>query len=426
MSTGEIILLVGLILNTAAIGVILYRQFKPDMTTLPISIESLNQALEQLLDKVENELEQLGTRQVDGNKYLANNLNDQVESIRRNNTSTVNEVRLTLKTEIDTLRALMGEKLNEIRSTTDQKINDINLLVNEKLTETLSKRLNESFSSLNDNFNKVQQELGKMQALADDVSGLKTVLTNTKTRGIFGEVQLDRILSDYLLPNQFKTNVEIKPRSGERVEFAAILPGDGAHEVLLPIDAKFPMVSYENMLDAIENGDQDATKRFSNELHNLFRKFAKDIHDKYIDVPTTTDYAIMFLPSESIFVEALKNGTSEAIRNDYHIVIAGPSNMAVILNTLQMGFKAVQMKNYSTEVWRVLAKVKNEFEKFSIALEETQKSIAKAGDNLDKLVGTRTRQLSRQLKDVEKGLIDQDQSKQILLENSVTKDDESE
>lgn len=339
-----------------------------------------------------------------------------VDELRIMMNERLQELRMTTERKVEDLRVLMSERLNDIRTNNEQKIDAINQLVNEKLTETLSKRLNESFASLNDNFTRVQQELGKMQSLAEDVTGLRNVLTASKTRGLFGEVQLDRILSDYLLPTQYRTNVEIKPRSGERVEFAVILPGNGDIEMLLPIDAKFPMVSYENMLTATENGDNEAAKKYSTELHAAFKKFAKDIHDKYIDAPTTTDYAIMFLPTESIFIEALKNGTAELIRTDYHVVIAGPSNMAVILNSLQMGFKTVQMQKTAGEVWRVLAMVKTEFATFASALEDTQKSIHKAGDNLDKLVGTRTRKMNQTLKQVEKGiaLVDAEKTPIIL------------
>lgn len=406
MQTPEIIITIGLVLNLMLTGVLLFFVLRNHSSHQSVTSEDLNEGLVTIESHLDKGINQLFTQANETQRNLSSAFNNQVDSIRSNNTSSMNEVRQLIKQEIETVRTVMTKSLDDIRKTTDQKINDINVLVNEKLSEALSKRLTESFSSLNDNFNKVQQELGKMQSLADDVSGLKSVLTASKTRGIFGEVQLERILSDYLLPTQYRTNVEIRPRSGERVEFVAVLPGDGNSETLLPIDAKFPMVSYENMLQAIENGNQEETKRYSAELHNLFRKFAKDIHDKYIDVPVTTEYAIMFLPSESIFIEALKNGTAEMIRTDYHIIIAGPSNMAVILNSLQMGFKALQMKKYSSEVWKVLATVKTEFAKFAQALEDTQKSIAKAGDNLDKLVGTRSRALSRKLKDVEKGVME--------------------
>lgn len=435
MTDFEIIALVLLSIITLVSGAVLVKVFFFSFTSTSSSTDTLTKLFDQLHLDLASDVKHLSERNEVTYQLLLTAVRDQLSNIQSNNDKLIQDVRLSSDKKVDELRVMMNdrlteirtssehkveevrllvsEKLNEIRTSSDQKIEEMRALVNEKLTETLSKRLNESFASLNDNFNKVQQELGKMQSLADDVTGLRNVLTVSKTRGLFGEVQLDRILSDYLLPAQYRTNVEIKPRSGERVEFAVVLPGNGDIETLLPIDAKFPMVSYENMLAASEKGEVDNVKKYSNELHAQFKKFAKDIHDKYIDVPTTTDYAIMFLPTESIFIEALKNGTAEYLRTEYHIVLAGPSNMAVILNSLQMGFKTVQMQKISGEVWRVLAAVKTEFATFASALEDTQKSISKAGDNLEKLVGTRTRKLNQTLKQVEKGIAMTDSEKSL-------------
>ncbi len=434
MTDFEILAIILLAIITLTTLVILVKVFF--FATSTSQVTDWTPLFDQLHEDLASDVKHLSERNEVTYQLLLTAVRDQLSNIQSSNDKLINDVRSSSDKKVDELRVLMNdrlsemrtsserkveevrvlvsEKLNDIRVSSDQKIEEIRSLVNEKLTETLSKRLTESFASLNDNFNKVQQELGKMQSLADDVTGLRNVLTVSKTRGLFGEVQLDRILSDYLLPSQYRTNVEIKPRTGERVEFAVILPGNGDVETLLPIDAKFPLVSFENMLTAAENGEVDNIKKYSTELHSQFKKFAKDIHDKYIDVPTTTDYAIMFLPTESIFIEALKNGTAEFLRTEYHIVLAGPSNMAVILNSLQMGFKTVQMQKISGEVWRVLAAVKTEFATFASALEDTQKSISKAGDNLEKLVGTRTRKLNQTLKQVEKGIALTDSEKVVI------------
>ena len=300
---------------------------------------------------------------------------------------------------------LMENKQNDLVKGTETKLDIIRATVEEKLEKTLSERLGQSFETVGKQLIEVQKGLGEMQTIATDVGGLKKVLSNVKLRGGIGEVQLALLLEQVLAPNQYDANVRTKKGSNDPVEFAIKLPGRSEDEtaiVYLPIDAKFPKDAYEHLIAAYENANPDAVETATKNMENTIRKMAKDIRDKYIDPPNTTDFAIMFLPYESIYAEVIRRTTLvDQLRTEYKITVAGPTTLVAILNSLQMGFRTLALQKRSSEVWSVLASVKTEFEKFGGLLEKAQKNIQTGLGQLDDVVGTRTRAIQRQLRDVE-------------------------
>ena len=269
--------------------------------------------------------------------------------------------------------------------------------------------MTQSFALVNERLEQVYKGLGEMQNLASGVGDLKKVLSNVKTRGILGEIQLGSILSDILSPTQYEENVVTKKGTRNVVEFAIKLPADDDGFIYLPIDSKFPGDSYSALRDAIDDGDKAKIEIAAKQLVNTIKSEAKDIHDKYIDPPNTTDFAIMFLPFEGLYCEVVNRGLVEVLQREYKVNVAGPSTMAALLNSLQMGFKTLAVQKRSTEVWKILSDVKKEFDTFNSVLENTQNRLKQANDELEKLVGVRTRQIQRKLKDV--------QSSEALPEN---------
>lgn len=300
---------------------------------------------------------------------------------------------------------LMEAKQNDLVKGTETKLDIIRATVEEKLEKTLSERLGQSFETVGKQLIEVQKGLGEMQTIASDVGGLKKVLSNVKLRGGVGEVQLAMLLEQILAPSQYEANVKTKKGSAESVEFAIKLPGRSEDEkeiVYLPVDAKFPKDTYENLINAYENTIPDDIEAASKSLEITIRKMAKDIRDKYIDPPNTTDFAIMFLPFESIYAEVIRRSALvDQLRDEYKITVAGPTTLMAILNSLQMGFRTLALQKRSSEVWKVLGSVKKEFESFGGLLEKAQKNIQTGLGQLDDVVGTRTRAIQRQLRNVE-------------------------
>ncbi|MBQ6900128.1 MAG: DNA recombination protein RmuC [Firmicutes bacterium] len=303
------------------------------------------------------------------------------------------------------------QKLENIRNTMEKKISDLiddnnkqlelmRQTVDEKLQKTLEDRISQSFKLVSERLEQVYKGLGEMQNLAAGVGDLKKVLSNVKTRGILGEVQLGAILEQILSPEQYETDVKTRPGTSERVEFAVKLPGDDDRPVYLPIDAKFPGDAYGKLVDAYEAGDAVLVEEAAKALEKVIKSEAKDIRDKYIEPPYTTEFAIMFLPFEGLYAEVVRRGLLEVLQRDYKVNIAGPTTMAALLNSLQMGFKTLAIQKHSSEVWDVLGAVKTEFDKFGDVLEATQARINQANAELDKLIGTRTRSIQRKLRGV--------------------------
>lgn len=299
--------------------------------------------------------------------------------------------------KLESIRNNMEVRLLSMQASNDRQLNQMRQTVDEKLQATLEDKLQKSFGLVSKQLEQVYQGLGEMRNLAAGVGDLKKVLSNVKTRGILGEVQLGAILEQIMAPGQYLENTVTRPGSSERVEFALRLPGSDEGEVLMPIDAKFPVDAYSALLDAYDAGDKTAVEQAAKELDKRVRGFAKDIHDKYLAPPHTTDFGVMFLPVEGLYAEVVRQGTAERIQRDYKIVAAGPTTMAALLNSLQMGFKTLAIQKRSSEVWKVLGGVKAEFDTFGKALAQTQARLNQASSELENLVGVRTRQIQRQL-----------------------------
>jgi len=299
----------------------------------------------------------------------------------------------------------LDERQAKLIESTENKLEQMRATVDEKLQKTLNERLGQSFEMVGKQLESVQKGLGEMQTLATDVGGLKKVLSNVKLRGNVGEVQLAMLLEQTLAPTQYDVNVRTKAGSSDPVEFAIKLPGRSEDEsaiVYLPIDAKFPKDVYEQLLNAYERAVPEEIEASTKSLESTIKKMAKDIRDKYIDPPNTTDFAILFLPFESIYAEVIRrSGLVDQLRDEFKITVAGPTTLVAILNSLQMGFRTLALQKRSSEVWKVLGSVKKEFENFGGLLEKAQKNIQTGMSQLDEVVGTRTRAIQRQLRTVD-------------------------
>ena len=302
--------------------------------------------------------------------------------------------------KLEQIRQTMEKRITLMQDENSKKLDEMRATVDEKLQKTLEDRIGKSFQLVSERLEQVYKGLGEMQNLAAGVGDLKKVLSNVKTRGILGEIQLEAILEQILSPDQYEKNVAIKKGSQERVEFAVKLPGDGEGEVYLPIDAKFPVDTYTKLVEAYDAGIPAEVNQVSKMLERAIKTFAKSIHDKYTHPPQTTDFGIMFLPIEGLYAEVVRSGLVETLQRDYKINIAGPTTMAALLNSLQMGFKTLAIQKHSSEVWNILGAVKTEFDKFGDVLSAAQQRINQANAELDKLVGTRTRQIQRKLRNV--------------------------
>ena len=303
--------------------------------------------------------------------------------------------------KLDQLRRTLTEGLDRMSQSNRQQLDSIRQTVDEKLQETLDRKLSDSFQLVSQRLEQVYRGLGEMQNLAAGVGDLKKVLSNVKTRGILGEIQLGAILEQMLSPEQYATNVATKKGSQANVEYAIRLPGSGEEPVWLPIDAKFPLDAYQQLLDAYDSADPAQVEGAVKLLRQRVRAFAKDVRDKYIDPPHTTDFAILFVPTEGLYAELVRCGVSEELQREFKVSLAGPTTMGALLNSLQMGFRTLAIQKRSGEVWKVLGAVKTEFNTFAAVLENTKNRLNQAGDELDKLVGVRTRKIQSTLKRVE-------------------------
>ncbi len=298
----------------------------------------------------------------------------------------------------------METQQTKLIESTEKRLEQMRETVEEKLQKTLNERLGQSFKTVGEQLEAVQKGLGEMQILAKDVGGLKKVLSNVKNRGGLGEIQLEMLLEQILAPEQYEKNIATKSGSANRVEFAIKLPGrdDNQSSVYLPIDAKFPKDAYEQLVDAYESADQLMIDSSNKKFEAAIKSMAKDIKEKYVDPPHTTDFGIMFLPFEGIYAEIMRRShLLETLQREYNVVVTGPTTLAVILNSLQMGFRTLALQKRSSEVWQILGAVKTEFSKFGGLLEKAKKNIDTAGNTIDDLMGTRTRAINRKLKDVQ-------------------------
>lgn len=348
--------------------------------------------------------------------------------------NSMNEFRAAFDRGIASFNALQREKfasLNEqqqlLVNHTEKRLEEIRITVEEKLQKTLNERISQSFRLVNEQLENVQKGLGEMQTLAQDVGGLKRVLSNVKTRGNIGEIQLSMLLEQLLAPEQYEANVKTKKGSDALVEFAVKLPGkdDLAQCVYLPIDAKFPKDMYEQLLDAYDTADPQQIETAGKNLETTIRKMAKDISDKYLDPPATTEFGIMFLPFEGIYAEVVRRSALlEDLQRNYRVVVTGPTTLAAILNSLQMGFRTLAIQKYSGEVWKILGAVKKEFESMGGMLEKAKKHLETANGQIDNVLGVRTRAIQRRLKDVD--TLSAEDARKIIPEIGPLEEDEKE
>ena len=342
------------------------------------------------------------------------------------------QMQTTLHRNLMTTNEMQREKFDAMNrqqdilvKSTEKRLDDMRLMVEEKLQKTLNERIGQSFELVRTQLENVQRGLGEMKTLAEDVGGLKKVLGNVKTRGTFGEVQLAALLEQMLSPEQYEANVKTRKNATEFVEFAIKLPGkdNGKDVVYLPIDAKFPKDVYEQYIDAYEEGDTSSIDTTSRQLETTVKRMAKDIHDKYIEPPFTTDFAIMFLPFENIYAEVIRRtALIETLQKDYKIVVTGPTTLGAILNSLQMGFRTLAIQKRTSEVWSVLGAVKTEFGKFGGMLEKVQKNLQNAGDQLEEVMGKRTRAIERKLRQVE--ALPAEESRKMLIMNDFSDEED--
>jgi DNA recombination protein RmuC len=401
----EIIIIV--LTSVAIIGilillVVVFRQQNKTSRTLTIqdlknmneqvdkSIKQANQAVNDVLMMMQRQVGQSQTDSLQGQTQLRLELTKQLETLTLTNENKLELIRQTTTSMLEKLQKDNADKLEKMRETVDEKLN-----------KTLEERLTQKFQLISSQFETVQKGFGEIQGLVSGVDELKRALSNVKTRGIMGEIQLGRILEEILSPDMYLKEVPTRPGSTERVEYAIRLPGDGNHPLFLPIDSKFPLEDYYTVLTAYDTNDMKQVDAALKVLETKIERFADDIASKYIEVPYTTNFAVLFLPVEGLFAEAIRRGLVEKLQTKYNVVLAGPTTMAALLNSLQIGFKTLAIQKKSQEVWHVLANARSEFDKFAEVLAKAQEKIQSAGSELDRLIGTRTRMIQSKLKNLE-------------------------
>ncbi|MDX1454041.1 MAG: DNA recombination protein RmuC [Gammaproteobacteria bacterium] len=410
-----------------AVGILLFRKSSLDPTPVVDSVREELQLMRSeardaeraLREELVSNLERLGERlaraskeSADAQKQALAEVRAQVKELTEANERRMGKVQETLEKRLDALSSNNEKKLDQMRE-----------VVEEKLQSTLEKRIGESFKRVSENLEAVQRGLGEMQTLASDVGGLQRVLTNVKVRGTWGEVQLSAILEQLLTAEQYERNVKVKPDTNDIVEFAIKLPGQGKSDksIYLPIDSKFPQEDYQRLLDASERADQEEVDRAMKSLQLSIRDEAKKIKEKYVHPPHTTDFGILFLPTEGLYAEVIRQqALMDELLTTHRVVVAGPTTLSAILSSLRMGFRTLAIEKRSSEVWEVLAGVKTEFGKFGDVLAKIKKQIGTVSNTIES-AETRTRAMDRKLKDVES--LDQDKASELLsLEGLTGKD----
>ncbi len=373
----------------------------------------------------------------DENRNARKELSDNIDKVRKELSGNVSQMRTEFSGTVDRLRSTVEDKLSTMSEkfqdgfdkntekmmeaqrerfadmdrrqesliqTTEKKLDEMRETVDEKLQQTLNERLGQSFRMVSEQLENVQKGLGEMKNLASDVGGLKNALTNVKVRGNFGELQLKALLEQIMSPEQYDENVATVHGSSERVEFAIKLPGNGDSEgtVYLPIDSKFPKDVYDQYVDSLDSGDMAVTKAKSKQFENTITSMARDISTKYISVPYTTNFAIMFVPVENIYAEVIRrSGLTQELRDKWNVLVTGPTTLGALLSSLQMGFRTLAIERRSNDVWETLGAVKTEFEKFGGLLDKAKKSIDSASETIEQLQGRRTKAIRRKLRDIE-------------------------
>lgn len=408
VTAAAVILLLLVIMNN--------RGLSREVNAMVSSYQKLTQQVEEIRNENKNTVQTMqGTLNLFG-QTISRNQRDSAESqdkrlFELNNR--FSQMAVENEQKLENIRTTMEKKIGDLTEDNSRQLEKMRQTVDEKLQKTLEDRISQSFKLVSERLEQVYKGLGEMQNLAAGVGDLKKVLSNVKTRGILGEVQLGAILEQILSPDQYETDVKTRPGSTERVEFAVKLPGDDdGGPVWLPIDAKFPGDAYARLNDAYETGDKALIDAAYKNLEKVIKSEAKDIKTKYVEPPYTTDFAIMFLPFEGLYAEVVRHGLIEVLQKEYKVNIAGPTTMAALLNSLQMGFRTLAIQKHSSEVWEVLGAVKTEFNNFGNVLEKARNRIKQADDELEKLIGTRTNAIIRKLRSVE--AIDSSEAESVL------------
>lgn len=416
-----VVCIIGIIILVVRIGAI--KSSMPDISTNDFNrlenrlIQDNRNERQELTDNINNIRRELGDN---GDKLRTQLLETAAKQRQESNDSAKShreELSNSFRQFQDSFSNILKERFDGLYSrqdkllaSTEQKLEEMRATVDEKLQKTLNDRLGQSFKLVSEQLESVQKGLGEMQNLANDVGGLKNALTNVKVRGNFGELQLKALLEQMLSPEQYDENVVTVPGSTERVEFAIKLPGKDENNsfIYLPIDSKFPKDVYDQYVEAIDQGDSGNIKSRSQLFESTITKMAKDISTKYVSTPHTTDFAILFVPVENIYAEVIRRtGLMQTLRDQYHIMVAGPTTLGALLSSLQMGFHTLAIEKRSSEVWKTLAAVKTEFATFGDLLDKVKKNIDQASKNIETLQGTRTRAINRKLREVESLPMDQ-------------------
>ena len=401
----EIILLIVSLAVFAAMILLLVYSIRRQQTMLNTMQDDLNRALSEvrreLSESVQSNVSYLGRMILEQQRTSDAQGETRFKTFELGNEQRLKSFEFNNEQKLEAIRQTVERRLIAMQGDNAKKLDEIRNIVDEKLQKTLETKVAQSFQLVNERLEQVYKGLGEMQTLANGVGDLKKVLSNVKTRGILGEIQLGAILEEILAPEQYATNIATKLGSSDRVEYAIKLPTDDGSAVYLPIDSKFPADLYSNLQDAYESGTPDAIAAAISALTQRIKQEAAKIRDKYLDPPNTTDFAILFLPFEGLYAEVINRGLVEELQRSYRVNIAGPSTMAAMLNSLQMGFRTFAIQKRSSEVWRVLGAVKTEFQKFSNILASSRKRLQQVDDELEQLIGTRTRAITRNLRAVE-------------------------
>lgn len=389
--------------------VILVKQFQSTDSHLSMNMKPSQQSdsdvnmiilLERELRESQDRQQKLSTDMLTKIEKQMNGLQRENQESREKLSGSFENIRKDITSALINIRDSNTQSMDKLRRENQESLDKINSVVNEKLQKTLDDKISKSFETVNQRLKEVYEGLGEMKNVANGVNDLKNVLSNVKTRGTLGEIQLGAILEEILAVEQYGSQVQVEPESRERVDFAVRLPGSDGECVWLPIDSKFPGDTYAALLESYESGDPAAVKAARKTLSDEIKRCAKSIKEKYIKTPHTTNFAIMFLPFEGLYAEVVNMGMIESLQHDYQINITGPSTMAAMLNSLQMGFKTLAIQQKSGEVWKILEAAKTEFSTFSKVLKATRNRLRQADDELEKLIGTRTNQIYRKLESV--------------------------
>lgn len=396
-----ILLIAGLSLVVSVIALVMILKkgnSKPDMSEFyEKNAQQLSAVRQELVQSTQQSVKNMGDMIALNQQNFAQTQTENSKAIEER----LKTFALENEQKLELIRRSVEQKLSYIQEDNNKQLEKMRQTVDEKLQQTLEDKMNKSFALVSERLEQVYKGLGEMQSLASGVGDLKKVLSNVKTRGILGEIQLSSILKEILAPEQYEENVATKSGSRDVVEFAVKLPADDSGFIYLPIDSKFPGDTFAQLRDAYDSGSKEAVDAAAKALITTIKKEAKDIHDKYIDPPNTTEFAIMFLPFEGLYSEVVNRGMVEVLQRDYKVNIAGPSTMAALLNSIQMGFKTLAVQKRSAEVWEVLGSVKKEFDSFADVLSKAQQHINLVTKDLDTLAGVRTRQIQRKLSAVQ-------------------------